>query len=89
MAEDSRQREQDRLQPDFKKGFRCVPSRQAAFRGGAVLHGRVALREDNVWRQTLAANVRLGFKIPAFVPKPIVRNVRKNRQEVEVAVGAK
>lgn len=44
------------------------------------------IREDNVWRQTLAANVRLGFKIPAFVPKPIVRNVRKNRQVVEVAV---
>ena len=44
------------------------------------------IREDNVWRQTLAANVGLGFKIPAFVPKPIVRNVRKNRQVVEVVV---
>jgi hypothetical protein len=44
------------------------------------------IREDNVWRQTLTANVRLGFKIPAFVPKPIVRNVRKNRPVVEVAV---
>jgi hypothetical protein len=44
------------------------------------------IREDNVWRQTLAANVGLGFKIPAFVPKSIVRNVRKNRQVVEVAV---
>jgi hypothetical protein len=44
------------------------------------------IREDNVWRQTLAANVGLGFQIPAFVPKPIVRNVRKNRQAVEVAM---
>lgn len=44
------------------------------------------IREDNVWRQTLAANVGLGFKIPAFVPKSIVRNVRNNRQVVEVAV---
>jgi hypothetical protein len=29
---------------------------------------------------------RLGFKIPAFVPKPIVRNVRKSRQVVKAAV---
>ena len=44
------------------------------------------IHEDNPWRQTLAAKVGLGFQIPAFVPKPIVRNVRKNRQAVEVAV---
>jgi len=44
------------------------------------------IREDNSWRQTLAAKVGLGFQIPAFVPKPIVRNVRKNRQASEVAV---
>jgi integrase len=47
------------------------------------------IRDDNTWRQTLAAKVGLGFQIPAFVPKPIVRNVRnvrKNRQFVEVAV---
>ena len=44
------------------------------------------IREDNVWRQTLAANVGLGFKIPGFVPAPIVRNVRKNRQVVAVAM---
>jgi hypothetical protein len=46
----------------------------------------VQIRDDNTWRQTLAAKVGLGFQIPAFVPKPIVRNVRKNRQAVEVAV---
>ena len=44
------------------------------------------IREDNVWRQTLAASVGLGFKIPAFLPKPIVRIVRKNRQSVAIAV---
>jgi integrase len=46
------------------------------------------IREDDTWRQTLAAKVGLGFQIPVFVPKPIVRNVRKNRA-VEVAVRAK
>ena len=43
------------------------------------------IREDNIWRQSLAAKVGLGFQISTFVPKPIVRNVRKNRQAVEVA----
>src|SRR6202040_3699698 len=31
------------------------------------------IREDNEWRQAEAASVGLGFKIPAFVPKPVVR----------------
>jgi integrase len=44
------------------------------------------IREDDTWRQTLAAKVRLGFQIPAFVPKPIVRTVRRNSHSVEVAV---
>jgi hypothetical protein len=44
------------------------------------------IREDNLWRQTLAANVGLGFKIPAFLPKRIVRIVRKNRESVAIAV---
>jgi integrase len=44
------------------------------------------IREDNTWRQALAGKVGLGFQIPAFVPKPIVRTVRKNRQAVDVAV---
>jgi integrase len=44
------------------------------------------IREDDTWRQTLAARVGLGFQIPAFVPKPIVRNVRRNSHSVEVAV---
>jgi integrase len=44
------------------------------------------IREDDTWRQTLAAKVGLGFQIPAFVPKAIVRNVRRNRHSVEVAV---
>jgi len=34
----------------------------------------------------LAAKVGLGFKIPAFLPSPIVRIVRKNRQSVAIAV---
>src|SRR5258708_23549042 len=46
------------------------------------------IREDNVWRQTLAAKVGLGFKIPAFLPKPIVRIVRKNRQASKVAMAS-
>jgi hypothetical protein len=41
---------------------------------------------DDTWGQTLAAKVGLGFQIPAFIPTPIVRNVRKNRQAVEAAV---
>jgi len=44
------------------------------------------IREDNPWRQSLAAKVGLGFQIPALVPKPIVRNVRRNREQVEVSV---
>jgi hypothetical protein len=44
------------------------------------------ISEDDTWRQTLAAKVGLGFQIPAFVPKPIVRNVRRNSHSVEVAV---
>ena len=44
------------------------------------------IREDNEWRQALAAKVGLGFQISAFVPKPIVRNVRRKRKAVEVAV---
>jgi len=44
------------------------------------------IREDDTWRQTLAAKVGLGFQIPAFVPKPIVRNVLRNRQAVEFEV---
>jgi integrase len=43
------------------------------------------IHEDNTWRQALAVKVGVGFQIPAFVPKAIVRNVRKNRQVVEVA----
>ena len=46
------------------------------------------IREDNSWRQTLAAKVGLGFQIQAFVPKPIVRNVRKNRQASKVAMAS-
>jgi integrase len=42
--------------------------------------------EMNEWRQTEAAKVGLGFNVPAFVPKPIVRKVRSNRKEIEVAV---
>jgi hypothetical protein len=44
------------------------------------------IRDDDIWRQTLPAKVGLGFQIPAFVPKPIVHNVCKNRQAVEAAV---
>jgi integrase len=44
--------------------------------------------EMNEWRQTEAAKVGLGFNVPAFVPKPIVRKVRKNRKESEVAVAS-
>jgi integrase len=46
------------------------------------------IRDDNAWRQEIAASVGLGFKIPAFVPKPIVRKVRKNRKALEVAVAS-
>jgi integrase len=42
--------------------------------------------EMNEWRQTEVAKVGLGFKVPAFLPKPIVRKVRKHRKEIEVAV---
>ena len=44
--------------------------------------------EMNVWRQTEVAKVGLGFNVSAFVPKPIVRNVRKNQKEIEVAVSS-
>jgi hypothetical protein len=44
--------------------------------------------EMNEWRQTEAAKVGLGFNVRAFVPKPAVRNVRKNRKECEVAVAS-
>jgi len=42
--------------------------------------------EMNEWRRTEVAKVGLGFNVPAFVPKQVVRKVRKNRKEVEVAV---
>ena len=41
------------------------------------------VRDDNAWRQSLAASVGLGFRIPAFVPKPIVRKIRRNGEPVE------
>jgi integrase len=44
------------------------------------------IRDDNTWRQGLAAKVGIGFQIPAFVAKPIVRNVRRKRKAVEGAV---
>jgi len=40
----------------------------------------------NEWRQTEAAKVGLGFNVPVFVSKPVVRKVRRNRKEIEVAV---
>ena len=46
------------------------------------------IREDNEWRQAEAARVGLGFKIPTFVPKPVVRKVRKNGEAVEGAVAS-
>ncbi len=36
----------------------------------------------------VGAKVGLGFNIPAFVPKPIVRKLRKNRQPVAIAVAS-
>jgi integrase len=44
--------------------------------------------EMNEWRQTEAAKVGLGFNVPVFVPEPIVRKVRRNRKEIEVAVSS-
>ena len=44
--------------------------------------------EMNEWRRTEVVKVGLGFNVPAFVPKPIVRKVRKNRNESEVAVAS-
>jgi hypothetical protein len=44
--------------------------------------------EMNEWRQTEAAKVGLGFKVSAFVPKVIVRNVRRNLKEVELEVAS-
>jgi hypothetical protein len=44
------------------------------------------IRDDNEWRQEQAARVGLGFKIPPFVPKPIVRNVRRKRTNNEAAL---
>ena len=44
--------------------------------------------EMNEWRQTEAAKVGLGFNVPAFVPKPIVRKVRKNGKAIEVAISS-
>ena len=32
--------------------------------------------------------VGLGFDVSAFVPKPIVRKVRKNRKKVKVAIAS-
>ena len=49
-------------------------------------HYAEQIREDNAWRQEMAASVGLGFKIPAFVPKPLVRKVRRNRKALEMAV---
>jgi hypothetical protein len=45
--------------------------------------------EMNEWRQTEAAKVGLGFDISVFIPEPIVRKVRRNRNEIEVAFRAK
>lgn len=44
------------------------------------------IKEDNGWRQTMAAVAGLGFDISPFTTKPIVRNVRKKRKSNEVAV---
>jgi hypothetical protein len=44
--------------------------------------------EMSDWRQTEAAKVGLGFNGTAFVLKPIVRKVRRNRKEIEVAVAS-
>jgi integrase len=44
--------------------------------------------EMNEWRQTETAKVGLGFSVPTFVSKPIVRKVRKNRKEIEVAISS-
>jgi integrase len=44
------------------------------------------IHDDNEWRQAEAARVGLGFKIPPFVPKPIVRNVRRKQTNNEAAV---
>jgi hypothetical protein len=42
--------------------------------------------EMNEWRRAEAVKVGLGFNVSAFVPKPIVRNVRKSRKEAGSAV---
>jgi hypothetical protein len=42
--------------------------------------------EMNEWRRAEAVKVGLGFNVSAFVPKPIVRNVRKSRKETDNAV---
>jgi integrase len=44
--------------------------------------------EMNEWRQIEAVKVGLGFNVPAFVPKSIVRKVRRNRKNIEVAIGS-
>jgi integrase len=44
--------------------------------------------EMNEWRQSAAANVGLGFKVRAFTGKPMVRNVRRNRKESEIAIAS-
>jgi hypothetical protein len=44
--------------------------------------------EMNEWRQKAAADVGVGFKVPAFVANPIVRKVRRNRKEPEIAIAS-
>lgn len=44
--------------------------------------------EMNELRQAEAAKVGLGFTVSMFVPRPVVRNVRKNRKEIEVTISS-
>jgi hypothetical protein len=44
--------------------------------------------EMNEWRQAEAAKVGIGFNVLVFVPKPIVRKVRKNLKEIEGAIAS-
>jgi integrase len=44
--------------------------------------------EMNEWRQAEAARVGLGFTVSMFVPRPVVRNVRKNRKGIEVTISS-
>jgi hypothetical protein len=43
------------------------------------------IKEDNAWRQKMAAVAGLGFEVSPFTPKPIVRKNRK-ANEVSVAI---